>query len=52
MKFIYFLLLFYCLMGSLKAQTKNPAPAPNPTPLVLGKNDTIKTYLTVNDSGK
>ncbi|MDB5122645.1 MAG: hypothetical protein JWP94_774 [Mucilaginibacter sp.] len=45
MKFIGFLLLFCCLMGSLKAQTKKPAP------LILGKNDTIRTYLTL-DSGK
>ena len=45
MKFIGLLLLFCCLMGSLKAQSGKPAP------LLLGKNDTIKTYLTV-DSGK
>jgi hypothetical protein len=45
MKFIGFLFLFCCLMGTLKAQTQKPVP------LVLGKNDTIKTYLTV-DSGK
>jgi hypothetical protein len=41
MKFIGCLLLFCCLMGSLKAQSAKPAP------LYLGKNDTIKTYLTV-----
>jgi len=45
MKFIGLLLLFCCLMGELKAQTEKPAP------LILGKNDTIQTYLTV-DSGK
>jgi hypothetical protein len=45
MKFIGFLLLFCCLMGALKAQTGKAAP------LILGKNDTIKTYLTL-DSGK
>jgi Domain of unknown function (DUF4294) len=45
MKFIGFLLLFCCTMGSLMAQTQKAAP------LILGKNDTIKTYLTI-DSGK
>jgi hypothetical protein len=45
MKFIGFVLLFCCLMGALEAQTAKPAP------LVLGKNDTIRTYLTL-DSGK
>lgn len=45
MKFIGLLLLFCCLMGAAKAQTDKPAP------LILGKNDTIKTYLTI-DSGK
>ncbi|MDP9079706.1 MAG: DUF4294 domain-containing protein [Bacteroidota bacterium] len=45
MKFIGLLLLFCCLLGSVKAQTDKPAP------LILGKNDTIRTYLTV-DSGK
>jgi hypothetical protein len=45
MKFIGFLLLFCCVMGIANAQTKPPAP------LILGKNDTIRTYLTV-DSGK
>ena len=49
MKFIGFFLLFCCAMGSLKAQTEKPAP--KPAPLILGKNDTIKTYLTV-DSGE
>ncbi len=45
MKFIGLFLLFCCLMGSVEAQTKKPAP------VILGKNDTIKTYLTV-DSGQ
>jgi hypothetical protein len=45
MKLIGFSLLFCCLMGVVKAQTDKPAP------LILGKNDTIKTYLTI-DSGK
>jgi len=45
MKFIGFLLLFCCVTGLLKAQT------PKPAPLILGKNDTIRTYLTL-DSGK
>ena len=45
MKFIGFLLLYCCLLGTVKAQTQKPAP------VILGKNDTIKTYLTI-DSGK
>lgn len=45
MKFIGLSLLFCCLLGALRAQTKKPAP------IVLGKNDTIKTYLTL-DSGQ
>ena len=45
MKFIGLLLLFCCVMGIANAQTQTPAP------LILGKNDTIRTYLTV-DSGK
>jgi len=49
MKFIGFLLLFCCVLGTLKAQTEKPAP--KPAPLILGKNDTIKTYLTI-DSGQ
>ena len=44
MKFIGCFLLFCCLMGTLKAQDKKPVP------LILGKNDTIRTYLTL-DSG-
>jgi len=49
MKFIGFLLLFCCVLGTLKAQPLKPAP--KPAPLQLGKNDTIKTYLTI-DSGQ
>jgi hypothetical protein len=49
MKFIGFLLLFCCVLGTLKAQTEKPEP--KPAPILLGKNDTIKTYLTI-DSGK
>jgi hypothetical protein len=45
MKFIGFLLLFCCVTGLLEAQT------PKPAPLILGKNDTIRVYLTL-DSGK
>jgi hypothetical protein len=45
MKFIGLSLLFCCLMGAASAQTKPPAP------LILGKNDTIRTYLTI-DSGR
>ena len=43
MKNIGFLLLFCLSAVALKAQDKKPAP------LKLGKNDTIKTYLTVLD---
>jgi hypothetical protein len=49
MKFIGFLLLFCCSLGTLMAQTAKPADTP--APLILGKNDTIKTYLTI-DSGR
>ncbi|MDO3644516.1 MAG: DUF4294 domain-containing protein [Mucilaginibacter sp.] len=45
MKLIGLLLLFCCLMGASSAQTKQAAP------LILGKNDTIRTYLTI-DSGR
>ena len=49
MKFIGLLLLFCCALGALKAQPAKPGD--KPAPLILGKNDTIKTYLTV-DSGE
>lgn len=45
MKFIGLSFVFCCILGLAKAQTDKPAP------LILGKNDTIRTYLTV-DSGK
>jgi hypothetical protein len=45
MKFIGLLSLFCCLMGTVRAQTQKPSP------VILGKNDTIPTYLTL-DSGK
>jgi hypothetical protein len=51
MKFIAYLLAFCCFAGIVKAQT--PAAVPQmpvpqkPSPLVQGKNDTIRTYLTV-----
>ncbi|MET3980844.1 hypothetical protein ABIB62_003449 [Mucilaginibacter sp. UYP25] len=44
MKFIISLLLFCCVFGSLKAQDDKPAK-----PVVLGKNDTIKVYMTKLD---
>jgi len=37
--------LYCCLLRTLRAQTQTPIPA------IIGKNDTIKTYLTV-DSGR
>ncbi|MDN3547515.1 DUF4294 domain-containing protein [Mucilaginibacter aquaedulcis] len=40
MKFIGFLLLLCCTMGTLRAQTDKPAS------VSLGKNDTIKTAMT------
>lgn len=43
MKLIGFTLLCCCLMGTLRAQTQLPARPK------IGKNDTIKTYLTVLD---
>lgn len=43
MKFIGFLLLLCCTMGTLKAQTDKPVP------VNLGKNDTIKTAMTELD---
>jgi hypothetical protein len=54
MKFIGFLLLFCCLGGLLMGQATVPvqnAGQAKPAPLILGKNDTIKTYLTI-DSGE
>jgi hypothetical protein len=45
MKFIGLLLSLFCLVGAAEAQTQKPAP------LILGKNDTIKTYLTIDSSG-
>jgi len=44
MKFIVSLLMFCCALGSLKAQDEKPAP-----PVTLGKNDTIKVYMTKLD---
>lgn len=41
MKFIGLLLVFCCFLGTVDAQNTKPAP------LKLGKNDTIRTYLTV-----
>jgi hypothetical protein len=58
MKFIGFLLLFCCLLGTLKAQTSQPAisqsatnqtAGPKPAPVKLGKNDTIRTLATEVD---
>jgi len=43
MKFIGFLLVFCCVVGSTVAQ------APKPAPMKMGKNDTIKTYVTMLD---
>ncbi|HTD99946.1 MAG TPA: DUF4294 domain-containing protein [Mucilaginibacter sp.] len=43
MKFIGFLLLFCCFVGLVKAQEQRPRP------LQLGKNDTLKTYVTILD---
>jgi hypothetical protein len=44
MKFIVSLLLFCCAAVGLKAQDDKPAP-----PVILGKNDTTKVYLTKLD---
>ncbi|QHS56140.1 DUF4294 domain-containing protein [Mucilaginibacter sp. 14171R-50] len=44
MKLIVSLLLFCCVAGGLKAQDERPAP-----PVILGKNDTIKVYMTKLD---
>jgi len=43
MKFIGLLLVCCCLAGSITAQTAKPVP------MKLGKNDTIKTYMTMVD---
>ena len=43
MKFIGFLLVFCCVVGSTVAQ------APKPAHMKMGKNDTIKTYVTMLD---
>ena len=40
MKFIGFLLVFCCCAAFVKAQEQLPRP------LAMGKNDTIKTYVT------
>jgi len=45
MKLFGLLCVFCCLQLTLRAQTQKPVP------LTLGKNDTIRTYLTL-DSGK
>ncbi|RYU91142.1 DUF4294 domain-containing protein [Mucilaginibacter terrigena] len=44
MKFIVSLLILCCVLGSLKAQDEKPA-----APVILGKNDTIKVYMTKLD---
>jgi hypothetical protein len=44
MKFIAFLLVFCSVLGVAYAQDERTAP-----PIVLGKNDTVKTYLTKLD---
>lgn len=52
MKFIGFLMLICCLMGTAMAQSNSAASQPpKPAPLTTGKNDTLKTYMTL-DSGK
>ena len=43
MKFIGLLLFCCCAVGSVAAQT------PKPAPMKMGKNDTIKTYMTMVD---
>lgn len=43
MKLIGLLIVFCCLVGKVKAQSEHP---PLPT---IGKNDTIKTYITLLD---
>jgi hypothetical protein len=53
MKFIGLLLVFCVVVGTLRAQTANTASKTDPKPLppVLGKNDTIPVYMTL-DSGQ
>src|SRR6201996_618162 len=46
MKFIGLLLWLFCLAGAVEAQTQKPAP------VLLGKNDTIKTYATPDSTGR
>ena len=43
MKFIGFLLLYCCWLGVAKAQDAKPRP------MMLGKNDTLRTYVTIID---
>jgi hypothetical protein len=40
MKLIGFLILYCCFLGTVKAQDRSPVPA------TLGKNDTIRTFVT------
>lgn len=44
MKFIVSLLMFCCVLVSVKAQDEKPAK-----PMILGKNDTVKVYMTKLD---
>jgi len=44
MKLFGLLVVFCCLMGTVRAQSQHPALP------VLGKNDTIKTYVTLLDN--
>jgi len=44
MKFIGFFVLFCCAVGTISAQ------APKPAPLKMGKNDTIRSYMTIFDN--
>jgi len=46
MKFISFLLLLCCAVGLANAQDQAPI---KPAPLMVGKNDTIRTYQTIVD---
>ena len=55
MKFIGIVFLYCLTVGAVKAQ-QNAAvqtpPAAKPAPLKLGKNDTIKTYVTLDTNGQ